>query len=458
MLFTKRQIVNIAVPLFIQYMLGMLVGMVDTMMVSSAGEATVSGVSLVNSLDSMLVMVFASLVTGGSVVVSQMIGAREIPRAQSAAKQLLYASTIVATVIGVVMLLGGEGMLSLLFGQVEADVMQSANDYLIYIAISYPFLAIFNSAAALYRVMGNSKLTMVVSMVLNVINVAGNAILIYGLGMGAAGAAIATLIARAVGAIVLLVLLRSRENLLYLDHLFSYRPDFAIIKSILRIGIPNGIESSMFHLGKLLTQSLVSSLGTASIAAVAVASNLVSFQYMPGNVVSDTVVTVVGRCVGAREQAQAKKYARALIGVTYVSIWVVVLLTTLFARPLIGLYHLSGEAGEVARVMMLYHAVFACVIWPMAFTLPAIFRAASDVKFPMMVSLMSMWVFRVALSYLLAPEQFVFFGLTIPGMGLGPVGIWLAMFVDWGFRAVLFIPRFIRGKWLAIYDKVHQKA
>jgi len=455
MLFTKRQIVNIAVPLFIQYMLGMLVGIVDTMMVSSAGEATVSGVSLVNSLDSMLVMVFASLVTGGSVVVAQMIGARELPRAQSAAKQLLYASTIVATLIGAMMLIGGRGMLSLLFGQVERDVMQSANAYLIYIAISYPFLAIFNSAASLFRVMGNSKVTMVVSLGLNVINVAGNAILIYGLGMGAAGAAIATLIARAVGAIILLVLLHSRENLIYLERLFSYRPDFGVIREILRIGVPNGIENSMFHLGKLLTQALVSSLGTGAIAAVAVANNLVSLQYMPGNVVSDTMVTVVGRCVGAREKEQAKKYARALMLVTYGSIWIVALLTSVFVRPLIGLYSLSGEAAEVARTMLLYHAVFACLIWPMAFTLPATFRAASDVKFPMMVSLMSMWIFRVALSYLLAPEQFVLFGLRIPAMGLGPLGVWLAMFVDWAFRALLFVPRFLRGKWLEVYDRVH---
>lgn len=453
MMFSRRELINIAVPLMIQYMLSVMIGMVDTMMVSSAGEAAVSGVSLVNSLDTMLLMAFTSLVSGGSVVVAQLLGSKNMQSVQAAAKQLLYAATLVAVLITVLVLCAGEGMLALLFGQVEADVMASAKSYMFYIALSFPFLAMHSSGAALYRVMGNSTVTMVVSLGMNLINVAGNALLIMYFQMGAAGAAISTLISRVVGAVVLLAMLHSKKNMIYLEHLFSYRPDFKIIREILRIGIPNGIENSMFQLGKLLTQSLVSSLGTASIAAMAVANNLVMFQYMPGSVFGDTMVTVVGRCVGAEEKEQAKKYAKILTGANYLCVWVVSMGTLLFIRPLIGMYGLSAEGASMTYVMILYHMVCTSLIWPAAFTLPAAFRAASDVKYPMMVSMFSMWAFRVALSYILAPEQITLFGCTISCLGLGPLGVWVAMSVDWLFRLLLFVPRFLSGKWLTLYQR-----
>ncbi len=451
MLFSRRDVVNIAWPLMVQYLLSVLIGMVDTVMVASAGEAAVSGVSLVNSLDTLLLMAFSSLVSGGSVVVAQLLGAKDLKASQEAAKQLLYTSTIVAALTSILVLCAGSGMLSLLYGQVEESVMESANGYMFYIALSFPFLAIYGSAAAVYRIMGNSKVTMVISLGMNLINVAGNALLIMGLGMGAAGAAISTLVARVVGAIVLLTMLHSKKNMIYLEKLLSYRPDFQMIREILKIGVPNGIENSMFQLGKLLTQSLISTLGTTAIAATAVANNLVMLQYMPGSVVGDTTVTIVGRCIGAGEKEQAKKYTKMLLAANYVCVWVVCLGTLAVLWPMINMYNLSGEGAELAYHMIIFHMIAASLIWPAAFTVPAAFRSASDVKYPMLVSMFSMWAFRVALSYVLAPERIVVFGLTLPGLGLGPLGVWVAMFVDWVFRMILFGVRFRSGKWLTYY-------
>lgn len=454
-LFSRSDLVKIALPLIIQQILAVTIGMLDTMMVSSAGEAAVSGVSLVNTLDTMLVIAFGALVTGGSVVVAQFLGQNNREGALASAKQLVYACVAVALVISILGIALHELLLGLLFGDVEADVMQNAKDYFIFVALSFPFLAINNAGGALYRVMGNSVMSMLVSLMMNVINFCGNAMLIYGFGMGAAGAAIATLFSRMVGTVVTLALLHNRKNTVYVDNYLDYRPNFRMIKEILRIGIPNGIENSMFHFGKLLTQSLISSMGTAAIAANAVAATLANYQYMPGTALSNTMVTVVGRCVGAEEKEQAKRYSRILLFATYICLWAVVTLTFFIAKPVIGIYELSAEGSEIAYELIIYHAVCAAVLHPVAFTLASSFRAASDVKFPLVVSMFSMWTFRVALSYCFSLDTVNVFGLfSFAGLGMGPLGVWVAMTVDWVFRAILFGARYLSGKWLTVYKKI----
>lgn len=451
MLFSKRELVKIAIPLILQQILAVTVGMVDTMMVSSAGEAAVSGVSLVNTVDIMLVMIFSALVSGGSVVVSQALGSKDISVARSAAKQLTYSSTFVALALAILVVTLRIPLLHLLYPHVEADVMYSAQSYMFYVALSFPFLALSSSCASLFRVMGNSAICLVTSICTNLVNVAGNAILIFHFKMGAAGAAIATLIARMLGSVIELVLIQNKKHPIYIEDVLHYRPDFKIIKAILRIGVPNGIENGMFQFGKLLTQSLISSFGTAATAANAVGNTLAQFQYMPGAAIGSLMITVVGRCIGAREKKQATYYARLLTGATYACLWVVVLGTILFSRQIIGIYNLSPESGDLAHQMIIYHAVCAAVLWPSAFTLPTSLRAASDVRFTLKVSMFSMWAFRVALSYVFCLESISLLGITIPALGLGPIGVWVAMTVDWVFRAALFIIRHFSGKWLNKY-------
>lgn len=451
-LFSNKELIHIILPLILQQILAVTIGMVDTLMVSSAGEAAVSGVSLVNSLDTLLVIAFGALVSGGAVVVAQFLGQKNRECARDSAKQLVYASAAVALAITVIGILLKDFLLGLLFGDVDPDVMQSAQDYFIWVALSFPFLAINNAGGAIYRVMGNSMMSMLISVMMNILNVGGNSLLIYGFGMGSAGAAISTLISRIIGTLVTLAMLRNRKNVIYVDRYLDYKPDFRIIKEILRIGVPNGIENSMFHFGKLLTQSLISSMSTAAIAANAVAAALANYQYMPGTAMANTMVTVVGRCIGAEEKEQAKRYSRILISATYVCLWVVVLITFFIAKPVIGIYDLSPEGADIAYDLIIYHAICAALIWPAAFTLPSALRAASDVRFPLVISMISMWTFRVALSYVFALETVNILGLfSFPGLGLGPLGVWVAMTVDWVFRTIFFVIRYLSGKWLTVY-------
>jgi len=458
LLFTRKSIAKIIAPLVLQNLLSIAIGMVDSMMVSNKGEAAFAGVSLVGSLDTLLITLFSALTAGGSVVLAQSIGHGDRKRACDASKQLLYVTVMAATAISIIVLLLRAPLLHLLFGDVERSVMDSALAYFFFIAISFPFLAIEQSVAASFRAEGDSMTSLKVSLFMNLLNIGGNAILIYGVDLGAAGAAIATLFSRVVGAVINLVLIHSKKRYIYIEKLFHYRPNVAIIKDILRIGIPNGIENSMFQFGRLMTSSLVSSLGTVAIAANAAALSVANIQYTTGGAVQSTMVAVVGRCVGAQEKKQAKHYAWSLLGVGYALIFGVVALICIFCSPLLGLYGLSGETSALARQMLLYHSVISVLIWPIGFCLPNAFRAANDVKFTMLVSTVSMWVLRVALGYVMALESVSVFGLfTIPGLGMGVMGVWVAMTVDWALRVSLFTWRFLSGKWLSRFHLGRKK-
>ena len=451
-LFSGRDLLSLILPLILQQILSITVGTVDSMMVSYAGEAAVSGVSLVNTLDTLLILVFTSLVSGGAVVVSQALGKKDPEHARAAVKQLLYAATGIAALLTLTVLLLRRPLLSLLFGTVEEEVMRSAEGYFFFVALSFPFLAIESANAASFRAMGNSMVSLKVSILMNLVNIVGNAVLIYVFEWGAVGAAVATLCSRIVGAVVLTVLIHSKKNIVYIEHLFRYKPDWGVIRSILHIGIPNGIENGMFQFGKLLTQTLVSTMPTAAIAANAVTNTLANIQYMTGSAFSSAMVTVVGRCIGAKERKQAKRYARLMVGLGYLSLAVVALFTVLFAKPLIAVYDLSAESSMLAHRLILYHSLFAVIMWPIAFILPNAFRAASDVHFPLVISMFSMWTFRVALSYLFSLESVTVLGLfTLPGLGLGVMGVWFAMFADWIFRTVLFLIRYLGGRWLTVH-------
>lgn len=457
MKFTRQQLFKLIFPLLIQQILAVTIGLADSMMVSSAGEEAVSGVSLVNSLDILLITMFSALASGGAIVTSQFIGKGDLDLANRSAKQLIYVTTGVALVVSTVVLLLRVPLLDLLFGDVEAAVMSHALAYFLFIALSFPFLAIYDSGAAILRSMGKSTVTMTVSVGMNLMNVVGNAVLIFGFHLGAAGAAIATLISRVVGAAIMLLVIHNKNNPVHIEHLFHYRPNGILIKRILRVGIPSGLENSMFQFGKLLTQSLISSMGTAAIAANSVAHMLATFQYMPGQAINLAMVTVVGQCIGAQEKKEASRYARILIGITYIALWVMCILSVLCGKFVIGIYNVSPEASATAYKLIVYHSIIAAAIWPIAFTLPGAFRSASDVSFPLIVSAFSMWAFRVGTSYFIALSAVSIFGLfTVPAFGLGVLGVWIAMTLDWVFRAIMFGWRYVSNKWLTKYKALKQ--
>lgn len=447
-LFSNRDLFKLILPMIIQQVLTITVGTVDSIMVASAGEAAVSGVSLVGSLDALLVIVFASLVTGGTVAVSHALGEGNGRFSRECAKQLIYVSTGIALLIAVIVGFFRAPILSALYGSAEPSVLEHANGYMGLIVASFPFLAIYSSGDAIFRTMGDTVTGMWLSFATNILNVIGNAIFIYGMNMGAAGAALSTLIARAAGALVFMVMLRSRKRTIYIEKMFHYKPDPAIIKKMLRIGVPHGIENSMFQIGRLATQILISGMGTAGIAANSVANTLANYLYLPAAAISNATITVVGRCYGARELDQAKKYSRILLWWTYLCMWAVSLLLFGFGRPIIGIYHLSEEGARIAMELTVFHCVITSLVRPLAFSLPSVFKAAGDVKYSMVVSTFSMWIVRVALAYPLSLERVQIFGLSLPGFDMGIMGVWVAMGADWVVRALLYTVRFVRGTWL----------
>lgn len=436
-LFSRSDLKKLIIPLMIEQTLAISIGLFDTLMVSSCGEAAVSGVSLVDSISVLLIQILSALATGGAVVCSQYIGKKMPERAKLSAGQLMLIMLVSAGTVMIVVLFLHKFLLRWIFGQIEADVMASAEIYFIISAISYPFLGVYNAGAALFRAIGNSKISMYTSLVMNVVNISGNALLIFGFGMGVAGAATATLVARVISALVMVALLLKKDNPLCIATPGCMRPQRDVIGKILKIGIPSGVENGMFQIGKLLVSSLTATFGTAAIAANAVANSVAGFANIPGIAVGLAMVTVIGRCIGAGEKEQAKYYSKRLMGLSYGGMMTADIILLLAVRPIVSCFALSAEANEIAIQLLTCFAVCASLIWPMSFTLPNALRAAGDAKYTMEVSVFSMWVFRVASSY--------FFADT---MGLGVLGVWIGMYVDWVFRSILFIIRYISGKWL----------
>jgi len=449
MLFSTKALVALTVPLLFQSVLELLVGTIDSVMVSYNGEAAVSGVSLVNTLDTVLVIFFTAMVGGGAVVIAQALGRKKSDDVYESAKQLLYFTLFLSVILTAIVLIFRRPLLNLLFGDVEAAVMSEALGYFSFVTLSFPFLAIASSITSCFRTSGNAMLPLIVSIGANLINVGLNAWFIIGLDMGAAGAGLATTISRGCSAVVLLILILRKKYPVHIERLFYYKPSKAIIRQITHIGVPNGLENTMFQFGRLLTQTLVATMGTSVIAANSVALNISNYQYMTGTACSTVMIAVIGRCIGAQKEAQAKYYSRRILAMNYGLLWAVILGSVIFLGPLVGMYDLSADSSGLSKTLILMHAALAAVIWPLGFMLPSSFRASGDVRFPMVISIASMWTFRIVGAYLLALDSISVFGwFTLPGFGMGIIGVWCAMFIDWGFRCTVFFVHYLRGKWL----------
>ncbi|MFP3043586.1 MATE family efflux transporter [Treponema primitia] len=426
-------------PLIIEQILGVTMGIADTVMVSSVGEYAVSGVSLVDVINNLLILAFAALATGGSVVVSQYIGRRDTKNSASAARQLIYANTIISVVITVAALILHTRILQLVYGNVEADVMKAARTYFWITALSYPFLALYNSAAALFRAMGNSKVPMLIALLVNCMNIGGNAVFIFGFHIGITGAALSTLISRVVAAAVLMAMLVSgphSSSPVSLKGLSKVRLDPRMIRNILNIGIPSGVENSMFQFGKILVSRIFTTFGTAAIAANAIISVTNSLSFMPGQAFGIALLTIVGQCVGAGDYEWAKRYTSKILKLCYVVLIILNGAMLIFKDPLIGLFNLSADAQTLAKSYMQVQCISAAFFWTLAFTLPNALRAAGDARFCMVVGATTMWLVRVIMAYVFAYP-----------LGFGSLGVWLAMGMDFIARAVIYATRWVRGKW-----------
>lgn len=436
-LFDNVRLKRLIIPLIIEQILAVTIGMSDTVMVSSVGEAAVSGLSLVDTINILLINIFAALATGGAVVCSQYLGNRDRENACLSAKQLILSTGILAIIIMLVVFVACTSILQFVFGNVDSEVMMNAKIYFQISAWSYPFIALYNSGAALFRSMGNSKISMYTSLFMNAFNIVGNALFIYVFHMGVAGAAISSLIARILGACFMLYLLRNKDNMIFVSGYRQAKIRFDMIRKIMVIGLPNGLENGMFQIGKILVQGFIAGFGTAAIAANAIANNIAQIEIIPGAAIGLAMITVVGQCVGANDYIQAKVYIRKMMKIAYISMAILNIVVMLLIPILLDIYQLSEETAAVAWQLLLCHSIFAMLLWPASFTFPNALRAAGDVRFTMLVSIVSMWLCRIMLSYLLGNV-----------MNLGVLGIWLAMCCDWLFRIVWFVWRYFSNRWM----------
>ena len=436
MLYSNKDLKKLIVPLIVEQTLAIAVGMADTIMVSAAGEAAVSGVSLVDTVNILLINVFSALATGGAVVAGHFLGQKRKEEASKVAWQILMFATSLALIITVIFIAFHDGLLHLMFGQIENDVMQASKTYLIITAISFSGLAIYNSCAAIFRAMNYAKVTMWISLLINAVNLVGNTICIYGLKWGVAGAAIPTTVSRYVGAVVILIMMFNPKWDINLCGQVRLRFNFALLKRILYIAVPNGLENSMFQLGKIMVLSVVSTMGTSAIAANAVGNTLASWNILFGSALNLGLVSITAVCIGAGEISQARYYTRKLMKIA-IGLTAVMSTILFFSVPLlVKLYNLGPEASQMAIGIIRFHNVMAVLFWVPSFTVPNTLRSAGDVIWTMLIAIFSMWVFRIGAAYLFT-YQFHF----------GLIGVWVAMIIDWTFRTICYAIRYKGHKW-----------
>ena len=434
--FSNKALMAFIVPLFCEQFLVMLVGIADTLIVSYAGEAAISGVSLVNQFNNIFIYLYAALASGGAVVISQYIGRRDRDNGGKSASQLLLFSTVFSLVMAILVLAFARPILSLLFGQVEADVMEACMTYLRISAYSYPFIAIYNSGAAIFRSLGKTNVTMVISLFSNLINVVGNLLGVFVFHAGVAGVAWPSLIARAFSALVITILA------FFPKHDVSYQKEWLskfswpMLQRILHIAIPNGLEDGIFQLVKVGLSSIVAMFGTLQIAANGVAQSIWSMAALAGVTMSPVFITVIGQRMGEGDIENAKYFFKKLLKITLIfsSIWNLLILVG--CPAFLDVYSLSAETKTLVFWLVVIHNVFNALFFPFSGALAAGLRAAGDVRFTMIVSICSTLFIRLVFSWVLG----VMFGL-------GVIGVALAMAMDWGVRAIIFYGRFRSGKW-----------
>ena len=435
-LFSRNDLVRLIIPLIVDQFLQVAVGLSDSIMVARVGEAAVSGVSLVDTVMLLIINIFTALATGGAVIAGQYLGRKDPKIGCEATAQLFNFTFLFSIFIMILGYLGQNVILYHVFGKIEPEVMKDSRTYLLIVLSSIPMIAMYNAGAAIFRAMGNSNIAMKTSLLMNSINVFGNALLIFGFHRGVEGVAIPTVVSRGVACVVILILLNNQKHELHILHPYPFRIKWNVLKKILYIGIPNGLENSMFQLGKIAVLSLVSGLGTASLAANAVGNNIANFAILPGMSFGFALLTVCAQCVGAGDFEQVKYYTKHMMRVEYLCLIASNLIVILALPFILSVYNLSDEAAQYANDIILYHAACVVTIWPLSFTLPNTLRAAADVKVTMVLSIISMWVFRFGFSYLLT---MVFH--------MGIFGVWVAMTIDWLVRGIFFVCRYKSGRW-----------
>ena len=435
--FSNKALFYLFIPLLIEQTLEFFVGLADSIMVASLGEVAISGVSLVDFLMQLLIFSFSALATGGAVIAGQYLGDKKPDHARNASTQLVWFSAVSSLIFMIIILLAKSALISILFGQIETDVWNNANSYLMIVGLSIPFIAIYNAGAAIFRTTNDASLPMKIMMTCDILNVIGNAICIYYLGWDVRGVAIPTVISRLLAAIIITYYLLDENYTLHIKKTLKHKFDWTILKNVLNVGIPFGIENGLFQLGRILVLSLVSTFGTVAIAANSVGYAIGIFSVLPGFAMNLGLTAVISRCVGANDYEQAKYYNKKVIFMVFISHIIINIIIFTLLPTILDVYQLSSKTAEMTTEMVIWHGIFAIIIWPLAFTLPSTFRGAGDSKSVMYISLFVMFTCRIALAYVIADWW-----------GVGVFGTWIAMFIDWYVRAAIYLYRYFSGKWM----------
>ena len=435
--FTRRELVALIAPLVAEQFLAILVGLADSLMVATVGDAAISAVSLVDSISNLMIYIFSAMAAGGAAVAGQYIGRQERDNANNAGQHLVALLAVTSAFFVALLYLFKTAVLTTVFGQIDADVMAATDRYYSIVMASIPGIALYNGGAAIFRTMGRSDVSLKVSLLMNAINIAGNALLIFGLRMDVAGVAIPTLVSRTVAAAVILALLFNDKLPLHLSDVRGFRFNPRLLKNIFYISVPSGIENGMFHLGRLILFSLISTFGTASIVANAIGNTLGNFHCFAGQALNLGMTTVVSQCVGAGDYDGARRYLRRLVKACY-AMMAAVNLGIIALLPLImRIYSVSPEGEHLAVIVALIHGIASIFLWIPSFSTPTFLRSAGDARFTMFASMTSMWLCRVLFAYILGKL-----------MGFGVVGVWVAhSILDWSVRSVVFYLRYRSDKW-----------
>jgi putative MATE family efflux protein len=424
-------------PLIVEQLLAVTIGIADTAMVTSAGEAAISGVSLVDQINQLLIILFSALATGGAVVVSQYAGRGDRGNSASASRQIMLSNAAVSLAVMLITLLCYQHILRAVYGHIETAVMENARRYFFISTFSLPFFAVYTSSASLFRALGNSRLPMLAAILMNIINIGGNALFIFVCGMGAAGAALATLLCRIAGAVFLLWFqLTAKNSPIHLRDIHITKIDTIMIKRILRVGIPGAVENSLFQFGKIFLSRVVSQFGTASIAANAISGAVASFIYMPGTGFGMAILTVAGQCIGANDYAGARRWTASLMKTTYISLAALNVMILICMDIWLGVFNLSPETIALTRRFLTLHCISSTIAWPLSFALPNALRAAGDVRFVMITAICTMWFVRITSSYIFAYI-----------LDFAALSVWMGMALDFAFRGGIFTTRWLRGRW-----------
>jgi len=438
-MFDRRDILRLSIPIMIDQISALLMGIIDSAMVSSCGESAVSGVSIVDLLNYIIIVIFNAIASGGSVVIAQYIGKSEKENAAKASMHTLIMGVVIAVVCTLPCIFMTERMITLVYGTVDGEILKNAVSYFFFLALSNPCFAIYLSCSAVFRANGNTKPIMFVSVFINILNCIGNAILIFGFGLGAAGAAISTSFCRLIGALLILFLLFKQSNIISIHGKELFKIDFGMIKRITNVAVPTGVETLLFQLGGLTARRFLVAIpnSVVELAANAVANSLFNVTNIVGLTLSTAIMPVVGQCIGAGRNAEAKKHTLDFVIVSsllnaIVSVFIFVLLDYI-----ISIYGIGTEATAIAKRMLSLNCLFVPLMWGAAAIFPSAFRAAGDNKFVMIVSMTLMWSIRVGLAY-----------VFVAVFNFGAIGVWYAMYIEWVFKVLIYSLRYKSGRWL----------